>query len=328
MAVARLVPVLLLATSAFAQYGVVSQKPFPNNQHLSSGNKLATSLALGPRAVALDGTKAYAYNFFGNYYTSLDLPGFTNLKNCISSSVYIGGADFDNSGDLYVIQASSNVLYKVDYATSSITSLGAVTGLPSSYLVGLAYDGKTQTMYCLQSSWGTSGSLYTINLTTLQATLVGTIPGMTRGEALAFRSEDRMLYAFDFKPAQSDLLKINPSTGAATVVGSTTAFLNYDSGWFGDADFNDKTGELIFSTYNSASITSDIWSINAVTATPTRVNTISDAQLVLAINTATKTNAAAVPALTPWALAGLAILLLALGLLVLRMKAPKSGSPA
>ncbi|NLU39153.1 MAG: hypothetical protein GXX78_09730 [Bacteroidales bacterium] len=271
--------VLLIVASAFAQYGVKIQKPFTGS---------ASSITPTLDGVSLDGTKMYAYDFLSYYFLSLDLPGYNNMTYVNSSSVYIGGADFDNEGNLYCIQASSNVLYKEDLETGTFTSLGTITGIPTSFLVGLAYDNQTGTMYCLQTYWGTSGSLYTIDLNTLTATLVGTITGMTNGEGLAFNAEDRMLYGFNFQSAQSQLLKINPATAAATVVGTTTSFLNYASGWFGDCDFNDETGELIFSTFDGSTTTTTIWSIDASNCTAASVGTVSNAQLVLAINTTGK----------------------------------------
>lgn len=268
--------VLLLVVNVFAQFGVKMQQPF-------SGEATTTPTSLG--VTTMDGTNVYAFNFYNYYFVSLDLPDYDNFTTLNYSGSYIGGVDFDKDGDLYCINATNNILYKEDLQTGTFTNLGTISGLPTSYLVGLAYDNQTGTMYCLQSSWGTSGSLYTINLNTRTATYIGTITGMTNGEGLAFNASDGMLYGFNFQPSQTQLLKINPNTAAATVVGATTSFLNYYSGWFGDCDFNDLTGELIYSTYNYGASTSDIWSIDASNCTATLKATISNSQLVLAINT-------------------------------------------
>jgi DNA-binding beta-propeller fold protein YncE len=273
---------LLFITTAFAQFGVKMQHPFP-----ASGSTTVPSL----KGISLDGTKLYGYNFFNYYFSSLDLPDCNNLTPLVLDTVYIGGDDFDNQGDLYCTVGANNLLYKVDFLTGTVDSLGMISGIPSYYLVGLAYDNQTGTMYCLQSYWGTSGSLYKIDLTTLAATLIGNITGMTNGEGLAFNPNDRMLYAMDFKSSQSNLLKINPATASATVVGSTTSFLNYTYGWFADLDFDDETGELIYSSYDSDSSTSSIWSINASNCSATLKGTVPNAQLVLAVNT----NGKAVP---------------------------------
>jgi hypothetical protein len=271
--------VLLITASAFAQYGVKSQTPFP-------GSTSSAPKALG--SVVLDGTNLYGYNFFPGTFVTVDLPGYNNLAVVNSFSNPIGGVDFDNEGNLYCIGTSSNVLYKEDFETGTVTSLGTITGLPSSSHTGLAYDNQSGTMYCLQILWGTSGNLYTIDLTTLTATFVGAITGMTNGLALAFNSKDGMLYAFNFQPSQSQLLKINPKTAAATVVGSTSSFLNYTDGYFGDCEFNDLTGELIFSTYDDGTTSTTIWSIDASNCNATAKATIPNVQLVLSINTASK----------------------------------------
>lgn len=303
MAVTLTVIGMLFAGSVFAQSGVIMQKPFPETSLPSP---------IEPLKIPMDGTKLYAFNFYDNNFLSLDLPGYTNRTSLLNFSHYPGGVDFDESGDLYVIRATSPILYKVDFDTATVTELGTVIGLPSQYLVGLAYDAQNHTMYCLQSSWGTSGSLYTIDLTNLTATLIGTITGMTHGESLAFNLQDHMLYAYDFKPDQSDLLRINPATASAIVVGSTTAFLNYTYGWFGDSDFNDLTGELIFSTFNPGESRSSIWSIDASNSNATLVSTQDNAQLVLSINTNSVpiSNSVPIPALSDWGLVILLVLII------------------
>jgi hypothetical protein len=243
--------------------------------------------------IPLDGTKAFAYDFPANNFLSMDLPGYGNVLS-YNVGTSMGGVDFDSNGDLYGISPYGGTinLYKQDFATNTFTNLGAVTGgLPYEYFVGLAWDKQTNTMYCLQSTWNTSGSLYKIDLSTRVATLIGTINGMTNGEAIAFNSQDRMLYAFNFQPTFTQLLKINPTTATATIVGTTTAFLNYTNGWFSDCDFNDNTGELIYGLLDSGSGNSNIWSIDPSNCNTTLKATIPGTQLLMAINT----NAESVP---------------------------------
>lgn len=268
---------IFLVISSYAQYGV-------HGYHPMSG-----SIPTYPKSLAgisMDGTKAYAYDFTANDFISMDLPGYSNVLS-FNNGDYMGGVDFDSNGDLYGITPGGGTiyLYKEDFGTSTFTNLGTVTGLPSQYFVGLAWDKQTSTMYCLQSSWGSSGSLYRIDLSTRVATLIGTITGMTNGEALAFNSNDRMLYAFNFQPTLTQLLKIDPTTAAASVAGTTTAFLNYDYGWFADCDFNDNTGELIYGLFDYNSSNTNIWSIDPSNCNTTLKATINGTQLVIAINT-------------------------------------------
>ena len=268
--------VLLIAVSAFAQYGINIQKPV-------TGGGTTSSPQLS--AVSLDGTKVYAYNFINYYYSSLDLPGYNNLTSVNYSESYVGGVDFDNEGNMYAITANGGNLWIEDFETGSITNLGTVAGIPTNYLVGLAFDNQTGKLYYMQCDWGSAGNLYSIDISTMTATLIGSLAGMPNCEGIAFNASDRMLYGFNFQSAQTQLYKINPSTAATTLVGTTTSFLNYTNGWFGDCDFNDLNGELIYSTFDDNTTVSTIWSIDVSNFTPTLEATVSNAQLVLAVNT-------------------------------------------
>jgi hypothetical protein len=100
---------------------------------------------------------------------------------------------------------------------------------------GLAYDTANNTMY-LVDGYGndtttTSSSLYSVNLTTGVATLIGST-GLADVTGLTYDSADNTLYAA--QDGASPLEILNLSTGAATAVGSGIASadvnnLAYDS---------------------------------------------------------------------------------------------------
>lgn len=121
-------------------------------------------------------------------------------------------------------------LVTIDTGTFNVTDVGAL-GVNFQY-GALAYDSANGNLYMTDGRGGTN-SLYTVNLTTGAATLVGS-HGITDLFGLTFDSGNNTLYASAFD-TNTPLEILNISTGAATAVGSAisaghrVATLAYDS---------------------------------------------------------------------------------------------------
>jgi DNA-binding beta-propeller fold protein YncE len=127
---------------------------------------------------------------------------------------------------MYAID-SSRALFTVDIATGAKTQIGTVSANAGT-AAGLAYDPISQIMY-LSSS--TNDSLYSLNLTTFEATLIGAYGPTVVMHGLEFDTSTGTLYGASSTP--NELYSINTTTGAATSIGSIglTSFVNlgYDS---------------------------------------------------------------------------------------------------
>ena len=124
-------------------------------------------------------------------------------------------------------------LVEIDTGTFAVTDVGAL-GVNFQY-GGLAYNSANNKLYMVDGEGGTN-SLYTVNLTTGAATLVGS-HGLSELFGLAFDSSNNTLYGSQFIQ-NTPLRTMNTSTGAATAVGSAISA-------------NDRIGALAYDSTNN-----------------------------------------------------------------------------
>jgi hypothetical protein len=181
----------------------------------------------------------------------------TSIGNPTVGNVY--GGDFGPGGVYYVVKADL-ILYSLDKMTGLTTSVANITGLVSgeTIITGMAYHEATNVMYI-----STPTRLYTLNLSTGLATLVGEITPTGLIICLAINCEGQ-LYAVDI--ASDVLISINTTTGAGTVVGPVNYAANFAQG----ADFDNATGILYWAAYSGSGVSS-IRTIDLVTGNSTEV---------------------------------------------------------
>jgi DNA-binding beta-propeller fold protein YncE len=222
------------------------------------------------------------------------------------------GVDFYWSGLAY--DPGSDVLYGVDGRAGQfdLYSIDRVTGAATSIgnhgvgeLFGLAFDTGTNTLYASQLHG--SENLYTIDVQTAQASLVGPLTGSPGIGGLAYDSTRDMLIGWhDFT---GDIYSINRATGEATLladnVDASDGGLAYDP----DKDLiwgvDITNGGSLFSLdpANGYALTNDI--LTSIQGEPVGLAYASGAP-----------SAAPVPALSFWSIALLALVLAGAGLLV------------
>jgi hypothetical protein len=120
---------------------------------------------------------------------------------------------------------SSRVIYEIDRTTGAKTQIG--TASAGATTGGLAYDAASQTVYLSSTSLD---SLFTLNLDTFEATLVGAYGDTSVVmHGIEWNSGNNTLYG----GSNGNIYTIDTATGFATLVGSTaiTSFSNlgYDS---------------------------------------------------------------------------------------------------
>ncbi len=120
---------------------------------------------------------------------------------------------------LVAVDNGRDTLLRIDPTTLVVTTIGPL-GTDVNF-GDLAFDRATQTLYLIGGR--PNPSLYTVNLTTGAATLVGT-HGINDLFGLAFDSSTGTLYATQFSGG-TGLYTLNKTTGAATFIGNAAAGL-------------------------------------------------------------------------------------------------------
>ncbi|MBF8456564.1 T9SS type A sorting domain-containing protein [Kaistella sp. G5-32] len=170
--------------------------------------------------------------------------------------------DIAGNGKLYALDNASRNLVTVNNM-GTVTDIGAVNPIPAaSTLSGLSWDATKSKMFAIAIG-ATGGELYSINLTTGAATLVGAITGMTTPIWLEI---DNAGNAFSADITSDKLYSINLANGAATEIGALGVNMQFAQ----DADFNKDTNVLYAASYTGGGV-GGIYTINTTTGAATLV---------------------------------------------------------
>jgi uncharacterized repeat protein (TIGR01451 family) len=207
-------------------YGVTSNSPFTIYTVNTTTGAAASvgNLGFASNAIARQpGTGLvyyYGINPVGGVYQCGTWDPATNTNTTLSGGIaaYLPRLAFRSDGVLYGMD-SNNVLYTLNTATGSIAStVGTVSG--GGLATGLGGDmgfSPTGTLYLAAGT-----NLYTISGTT--SALVGATGVPTAIAGLAFAT-DGSLYASETTAGNSLIYKLSTTTGAGTLVGSSSATL-------------------------------------------------------------------------------------------------------
>ncbi|WP_026199094.1 S8 family serine peptidase [Lamprocystis purpurea] len=178
---------------------------------------------------------------------SVDVPGTWNVIANKPGTSYLAG-DF--------IGGDFTKLYALDYATNQLHSLDTVTGATTVIAAAAPIAGETWTgmsggsngvMYASGSVCGSSSTLYSVNLTTGEPTVIGPITNGPCIIDIAMSPDNTFIYGVDIM--NNVLVRIDPATAAGTVVGSVGVDANYAQGM----DFDDASGILYWAAWTSDS---------------------------------------------------------------------------
>lgn len=137
-----------------------------------------------------------------------------------------------NLGVLYAIDTNRKI-YSINPTTAAVTLKGTVTGT-SLTINGLGYNPRTGTMYAYSAG---TGQLMTINMSTLVAANVGSAQGGNVG-GIEWDTTSEQLVGLNDQTSGTQLVRINTSTGARTVVGTLGASITDCNGLAFRADDN------------------------------------------------------------------------------------------
>jgi hypothetical protein len=118
--------------------------------------------------------------------------GETTLIGSMANPAYkIEAIAFDGDGELWGIDHNTNALYRINKETASTTLIGYLGGGGSFvYHSGLSFDKTTNTLYFTGAKYITNTGLYTIDLNTGFATLIGSLQNNVQMPGLAVISAE------------------------------------------------------------------------------------------------------------------------------------------
>ena len=204
------------------------------------------------------GQNAAATSFFAKGF--LNATGSHTNFSPGTTSLY-GAMEFNNTGTLYCIAvAAASPLQSLDTATGVLTNLGAITGLGAEQVLGMAFNSVNNTMYLTTTVAG-SDKLYTLDLTTRVATLVGS-PGQNFFD-IAINSTG-MAYGVSIA---DNLYSIDLTTGLATLIGP----IGFDANFIQGIGFDRQTDTLWYAAYNNTVMRGELRTVNLTTGGTTLI---------------------------------------------------------
>ncbi len=225
------------------RYWVTDAGPVGNNSDYIGIDSLTINEGAGggggdPTVFGLN-LRASCSNDFGSF----PLPGPYTIDPIATNINPIYGGDFDGSGTLYAFNGTDTSLLTLDTTTGAETTVAPITGLlPTETLRGIAWNESNSTMYLLAGQ-GEVGSIYTVDLTSGVATLVGS--STVTGWLPIWLAIDSNGNAFMGDVGLDSLFSVDLTTGVATLVGALGVNINFAQ----DADFDPDTDTLYMGAY-------------------------------------------------------------------------------
>lgn len=206
-------------------------------------------------------------------FASVPLPAATPITTIGATAAGGQGGDFGPGNVFY--GRNGNNLVTISLTDASVSTVGSITGISSGQtIIGMGFDHAGGTMYLASTDLSNTGSeLYTLNLSTAAASLIGTITNAQSVLAIAVNPAGN-IFAFD--DGADNLLAVDPGTGAGTVVGPLTI-----TSFAQDADFDAKTGTLYWTFFDGSS--GRLATVDVSTGAATQVTTWSADFIAFAI---------------------------------------------
>jgi len=254
-------PISYLNAQNRPSFGIAPKVEIP------AGNRTAGTGAIIPGLLT---NTAYICDALSNEFQRIHFggPGTDSLIGYLTE-LYHGG-EFANGS--YYVTNNSNVLKTISLTNAQATTIAPITGIPSGYIVtSLAYKQPGGPMYAGATN-GFQSILYTLNLSTAAASLVGTITNCDLLACFAMNCAGE-LYAIEL--TDDIVLKINTLTGAGTIIGPFGIDANYDQ----SCRFDVTTNTLYWFAYNVTLGCGQLRIINLYTGGSTLISTLSGHQI-------------------------------------------------
>jgi len=211
------------------------------------------SATSGGEALALQGAPAFAVDIYPgenlvHFYS--DNPGSWTVVAPLPGNAYFAG-DFigGDFSKLYVIDYYLQQLHAVDTTTGAVTVIGPAIPYGGEAWTGMA-GAPDGTMYASSTNLSRS-TLYTVDLSTGATTVIGQITNAPCIIDIAVNAAGEM-YGVDI--CSDVLVRIDPETGAGTVVGS----LGFDANYAQGMDFEEESDVLYLAAFNNGTFQGEL----------------------------------------------------------------------
>jgi hypothetical protein len=200
---------------------------------------------------------AYGHSSFQNYTLSMPIPAGTpfTILSSWTPPVFASSMVNERGTSYYYITevGPPAALYKMDSEIGVVTLVGNITGMGSDQPNGIAYNTENNTYYICSSA-----NLYSFNLTTRVATLIG--PFNTGGLMIDLCFDwSGVCYTYDV--GTDNAYTINITTGNATLLGP----LGYDANYGQGMSYDYETNTIYLSAFNNTSVTGQLRTMNPQT---------------------------------------------------------------
>ncbi|MBU1661291.1 MAG: carboxypeptidase-like regulatory domain-containing protein, partial [Chloroflexi bacterium] len=190
------------------------------------------------------GTVAYATEAANSFHTAFDLDVPEVLPNlgAFVPANFPGAGEFVN-GLVYVAD-TGNIMYELDPATGAVLDTYPVTAPPGGETYsGMALDPTSGMVYASSTNISTS-SIFTVDVETGIATLIGPITGSACNIAIAIDGTGQ-IYGYDI--CTDDFWAIDKNTGAGTSIGS----IGFDANFGQGMGWDPATDQIYLVAFNS-----------------------------------------------------------------------------
>lgn len=203
-------------------------------------------------------------------------PASLQLFPPFAAGSFVSGCDFDNSGfyeKLYCVDSSSPAeFFSMNTTDGTKNTIGSSSPSGAESFTSLSMDQTSGIMYATSSACSASSSLYTIDLKTGQASLVGAI---SAGSCIVSSGVDNKGNLFGVDLVSDSLILIDKATGAGTVIGP----LGYDANFGQGMDCDERTGTCFLFAFNAGTFQPELRTCDTNTGATTLLGRIGGLDL-------------------------------------------------
>lgn len=217
----------------------------------------------------LTSVPAYGVDLLGDqlkYWPDITVPGTATNVGPDTAADYAGDFVQGDFSQLYVLDDGAKTLVRVSTTNAARTVVGPANPASGHTWTGLA-AAPNGTLYACSSN-GSTSILYTVDKNTGATTQIGTITNAPIAINLAIDPAGQWLYTVDI--AGDVLVRVDPATGAGTVVGPVGINASYAQGM----DFDDLTGTLYWAAYNAGISAGELRVLDTTTGASTLVGAL------------------------------------------------------
>ena len=241
---------------------------FPASTGMAPRGQQRSVPAVGPQQYPFGTTPAYSWNSqAGMYYTVFDLGAPEVLPNVapFPSGGFIGAGEYVD-GLVYMVD-TLNTMWEVDPATGAILDTFTATAPPGGETYsGMALDPTSGTVYAGSTNI-TNSTLFTMDVTTGTATVVGSITNCPGLIALAIDGNGD-LWGYDI--VTDVFLSINKTTGAGTVIGP----IGFDANFGQGMGYDPVSDTVYMAAFNGGAFQAELRSVDTATGNTTLVGVL------------------------------------------------------